>query len=124
MTQEVTENYLECILILNNETGTTKSIDIAARMNVTKPTVSYMMKQFKNKGLIEIDSSGNITLTREGRAIAEPIYDRHITIAQMFIYLGIDEKTAYRDACRIEHGLSDKTFEYIKKHFKNELLPS
>ncbi len=116
--QEAAENYLECILMLHKQKGYVRSVDIADQMGVTKPTVSYTMKQFRENGYIEMDRYGQITLTQKGRDIAESIYERHNVLTRMLIALGVDEETAREDACKIEHGLSDSSFRQIKEHLK------
>lgn len=116
--QEAAENYLECILMLHNQKGYVRSVDIADQLGVTKPTVSYTMKQFRENGYIEMDRYGQITLTQKGKDIAESIYERHHVLTRMLLALGVDEKTAREDACKIEHGLSDSSFRQIKEHLK------
>lgn len=118
---ESAENYLEMILILTRKKGEVRSIDLANAMEVTKPTVSYMMKRFRESQYIEIDEYGYITLTASGREIAERIYERHTVITQMLVALGVDEATAAADACLIEHDISDSSFDCIKRHFLRNL---
>ncbi len=119
--QEAAENYLECILIIGKEKGPVRSIDVAHRLEVTKPTVSVTMKQFRENGYVEMDSDGFLTLTEKGREIAERIYERHVVLTELLIGLGVDEKTAREDACRIEHDLSDVTFARLKDHMHQNL---
>jgi iron (metal) dependent repressor, dtxR family len=119
--QEAAENYLECILIIGKEKGQVRSIDVAHRLEVTKPTVSVTMKQFRENGYVEMDSDGFLTLTEKGREIAERIYERHVVLTELLIGLGVDEKTAREDACRIEHDLSDVTFARLKDHMHQNL---
>ena len=119
--QEAAENYLECILIIGEEKGQVRSIDVAHRLQVTKPTVSVTMKQFRENGYVEMDSDGFLTLTEKGREIAERIYERHVVLTELLIGLGVDEKTAREDACRIEHDLSDATFARLKDHMHQNL---
>ncbi len=119
--QEAAENYLECILIIGKEKGKVRSIDVAHRLEVTKPTVSVTMKQFRENGYVEMDSDGFLTLTEKGREIAERIYERHVVLTELLIGLGVDEKTAREDACRIEHDLSDVTFARLKDHMHQNL---
>ena len=114
--QEAAENYLECILILGQEKGQVRSIDVAHRLGVSKPTVSFTMKQFRENGYVEMDIDGHLTLTTKGREIAERIYERHVVLTDLLIAIGVDEKTAREDACRMEHDLSDVTFARIKEH--------
>lgn len=114
--KEAGENYLEAILMLSREKGSVRSIDIAHHMNYSKPTISVAMKKLKDGGYINIDEDGHLSLTEEGLAIAEKIYDRHEILAHVFIALGVSEETAYEDACKVEHDLSDETFQCLKAH--------
>ena len=113
--QESAEMYLETILILSNEKDSVRSIDVAKKMNFSKPSVSRAMKNLNNNGYISIDKDGFISLLPDGEKIARKIYERHEVLTAYFIRLGISEKTAEDDACRIEHVISDETFEAIKK---------
>ena len=113
--QESAENYLETILILKNKNGAVRSIDIANELDFSKPSVSVAMKNLRENGYIEVDSSGYITLLDSGRQIAEKIYERHTTLSKWLVSLGVDAKTAAEDACRIEHIISSESFEAIKK---------
>lgn len=114
--KESAENYLETILMLKNKTGHVRSIDIATELNVTKPSVSVAMKHFREEEYITIAEDGGISLTEKGMKIAERIYERHRVITEALIALGVDEKTASEDSCKIEHDISDQTFEKIKEH--------
>ena len=114
---ESTENYLETILMLSQE-GNVRSVDIANKMGFSKPSISIAMKNLKTNGLITIDSSGFITLTDPGREIAQRIYDRHTLITDWLMYLGVDKETAAQDACKMEHGMSEKSFLAIQKHIE------
>lgn len=113
---ESAEDYLETILILKERTGQVRSIDIATKMNYTKPSISVAMKKLRENGYIEMDKDGFITLTPSGLAIASNIYERHKLLTDFFVALGVNEKTAAEDACKIEHDLSEETFEKIKAH--------
>lgn len=113
--QESAENYLETILVLTNKNGAVRSIDIANELGFSKPSVSVAMKNLRENGYIEVDSSGYITLLDSGRQIAEKIYERHTTLSKWLVSLGVDDKTAAEDACRIEHIISSESFEAIKK---------
>ena len=115
--QESGENYLETILMLKNRLGQVRSIDIVRELDFSKPTVSVAMKRFRENGYITVDGEGFITLTDKGMEIAERIYERHQVIAEILMKLGVPEKTAYEDSCRIEHDLSDETFARIKEHY-------
>ncbi len=110
------ENYLETILLLSKKKSEVRSIDIVNELNLSRPSVSRAMSILKNDGLIKIDSGGFITLSAEGLAIAERIYERHHIITDVLIRLGVPEEIAAQDACKIEHDLSDESFECIKKH--------
>ena len=112
------EDYLERILILNESKGHVRSIDIATDMGFSKPSVSIAMKKLKENGYILIDSDGFIALTEEGLKVARRIYERHLVLTKLFISLGVSEDIAKKDACKIEHDLSDETFEAIKKSIK------
>lgn len=114
---ESAENYLEAILMIKNEKGYVRSIDIANELNFTKPSVSVAMKHFREEGYIVMDADGLISLTDKGREIAENVFERHEIIARALIAIGVDEKTAYHDSCKIEHDISDITFEKLKEHF-------
>ena len=116
---ESAENYLETILILHNRLGMVRSIDIATELGFSKPSVSVFMKNLRENGYILVDKDGDITLTDAGRAIADKIYERHQMIAEILMALGVDEETAYRDSCKIEHDISDKSFECMKQHYLN-----
>ena len=106
--------YLETILVLSEKLPQVRSIDIADEMGYSKPSVSRAMGILKEKELIDVDRSGFITRTDSGRKIAENIFDRHNTLTKALIMLGVDEKTAAEDACRVEHYISEKTFKAIK----------
>ena len=116
--KESAENYLEAILIIKNKKGHVRSIDVATELGFTKPSVSVAMKNFREEGYIIIDSDGGISLTEKGREIAERVYERHQVIASALIALGVDENTAYEDSCKIEHDISQQTFEKIKAHLE------
>lgn len=113
---ESSEDYLERILILNERnTKPIRSIDIVEDMNFSKPSVSIAMKKLRENGYILIDEKGYITLTEIGLEAAEKTYERHLVLSELFMKLGVDEDTALKDACRIEHDLSDETFNAIKE---------
>ena len=115
---ESAEDYLERILILQEEKGKVRSIDIAKDMGFSKPSISVAMKKLKEAGLIMIDEHGNITLTKEGHVIADRTYERHRVLKKVLIDIGVDPKIAEKDACKIEHVISEETFEAIKKKMK------
>ena len=117
---ESKENYLETILILLNRNGEVRSVDIAAEMDFSKPSVSVAMKNLREEGCVNVDKNGYITLTDKGREIAERVYERHLLFTGWLISLGVPEDIASEDACRIEHDLSAESFsaikEFIAKH--------
>ena len=114
--QESAEMYLETILTLGNRGQDVRSIDVAVELNYKKPSVSVAMKNLRENGYIEMDNNGFITLTEKGRQIAETMYERHTMISDWLIHLGVDTKTAIEDACRIEHVISQTSFEAMKRH--------
>ncbi len=116
--KESAENYLEAILMLKAKNGSVRSIDIANYLNFTKPSVSVAMKSFREEGYITVDDVGSISLTDKGKEIAEKMYERHQIIALALIALGVDETIAYEDSCKIEHDISNESFEAIKNHLK------
>ncbi|WP_019879445.1 metal-dependent transcriptional regulator [Succinispira mobilis] len=116
--QESAENYLETILILQRRIGLVRSIDIVNEMKFSKPSVSNAMKQFRENGYITVDKQGFITLTPKGQTVAEKTYERHVILTKWLISIGVNEHTALEDACRIEHDLSDESFDKIKVHLK------
>lgn len=113
------EMYLETIYVLSQKKSSVRSIDIAEHMNYSKPSVSRAVGQLKSEGYITIDCDGYITLTEEGMCQAKKIYERHTVLTKVLVMLGIDEATASEDACRIEHVISDKSFETIRKHMED-----
>ena len=115
---ESKENYLETILILYNRNGSVRSVDIAAEMEFSKPSVSIAMKNLREEGCVTVDDSGYITLTKSGREIAERVYERHVLFTEWLTSLGVPEEIAAADACRIEHDLSAESFSAIKKYIK------
>ena len=117
-TQESKENYLEAILVLTQKNGFVRSIDIANYLEFSKPSVSVAMANLKAALLIEVDDMGGIHLTDTGHALAEQVYERHRLLSQYLMSLGVDEQTATEDACRIEHVISQLSFEKIKEHVK------
>ena len=116
--QESGEMYLESILVLSQKDEPVRSMDVAKYLGVSKPSVSRAMAILKNGNYVEIDSQGYITLKESGRKIAEKIYERHVVLSKFFIGLGVDKQTAEEDACRIEHVISDKSFDIVKKYIK------
>ncbi len=113
--QESAENYLETILMLQKRQGGVRSIDIATELGFSKPSVSVAMKNLRENGYIQVDRDGFISLCDTGREIAERIYERHTLLSRWLTSLGVDEKTAVEDACRIEHVISAESFAAIKR---------
>lgn len=121
--KESAENYLETILILSKKIVGVRSIDIVNELSYSKPSVSIAMKNLRENGFVQVDKNGYITLTDKGRDIAETMYERHTVISRWLRFLGVSEKTAIEDACRIEHVISAESFDAMKKHFfENEEL--
>ena len=120
--QESGEMYLETILVLSEKGNPVHAIEISKHMGFSKPSVSRAVGLLKNDGFITVDKDGSISLTVSGREVAEKIYDRHKTITLHLISIGVDEKTAAEDACKIEHVISDKSFAAFKKHTLKEHL--
>lgn len=110
------EDYLETILILHNRNGGVRSIDIAAELDYSKPSVSVAMKNLRERECITVDKNGFISLTEKGREIAERVYERHLLFTSWLTSMGVPEDIATEDACRIEHCLSNESFEAIKRH--------
>lgn len=113
---ESSEDYLEAMLMMKEQHGYIRSIDIAAELGVTKPSVSYATKRLRENGYITMDKEGLITLTDKGMEVANRIYERHKTLTHYFMSLGVDEETAREDACKVEHDLSEQTYEALKRH--------
>ncbi|MGN1398692.1 MAG: metal-dependent transcriptional regulator [Erysipelotrichaceae bacterium] len=116
MVNESAEMYLENILILLQNKGQIRSIDVAEYMNYSKPSISRAVNLLKDKGYIIIDNNGYISFTEIGREYAEKVYQKHLVLSKALMLLGVDEETATSDACKIEHVISDESFEAIKKH--------
>ncbi len=119
--KESAENYLEAILMITKEKGYARSIDVANELGFAKPSVSVAMKNFREEEYITIDGDGKITLTQKGLSVAERVFERHQVIARALMALGVDEVTAYEDSCKIEHDISQKSFEKLKEFLNNTL---
>ena len=117
--QESGEMYLETIYILSKTNSVVRSIDVVEYMGFSKPSVSRAMKLLKDGGYINVDNNGFLSLTEDGKSVAKKIYERHTILTDFLISMGVDEKTAVDDACKIEHDISDKSFKAIKKHFQD-----
>ena len=115
---ESAEMYLETIYTLSLNSTSVRSIDVAETLNYSRPSVSRAVGLLKKDGYLLMDEEGFLTLTEEGRALAERIYERHTVLAAALEALGVDKETAAEDACKIEHDISDRTFEAIKAHMK------
>ena len=115
---ESAEDYLERILILQERNKEVRSIDIAHDMGFSKPSISVAMKKLKEAGLIKIDADGFITLTKEGHVIADKVYERHCVLKQTLINIGVSPEQAEKDACKVEHVISEETFDAIKEHIE------
>ena len=113
------ENYLETILILSEKIKKVRSVDIAEKMNFSKPSISRAISILKNKKLIFVDKTGFIFLTKEGEKIAKQIYEKHCFLTDFFKFLGVDKDIAKKDACKVEHAMSQETFEKLKIFFTN-----
>ena len=116
--KESAENYLEAILMIQKQKGTVRSIDIANELGFSKPSVSVAMKNFREEGYISTDGDGCIELTEKGLQVAKRVYERHQLITKVLMAIGVDEKTALEDSCKIEHDLSDETFRCMKEHYE------
>ena len=121
--QESAENYLETIYILTRRNVIVRSIDIVNELDFAKPSVSVAMKKLRESGYIEMDKDGFISLLPSGEEIARRIYERHKLLTQFFIRLGVDPEVAAADACKVEHDLSEETFQKMKEHALGGKLP-
>ncbi len=117
---KASEDYLEAMLMMKEKHGFIRSIDIAGELGVTKPSVTYTTKRLRENGYITMDAENLITLTESGMEIASRIYKRHKLLIEYLIALGVDEQTAREDACKIEHDISDKTFDAICRQVDRE----
>ena len=120
---ESQENYLERILLLQRRKGYARSVDIAQALNVTKPSVSHAMRLLREEGYITMDRDNIISLTDSGMMIARRMAERHEGIARVLMRMGVDEETAYEDACRIEHDISQQSFEALLRLEREGCLP-
>ncbi len=114
--QESGEMYLETILILSQKNKMVRSLDVAEYMGYSKPSVSRAIGLLKSGGYVVMDGDGSLFLTDEGQKTAAKIYERHTMLTKFLVRLGVDEKTAMEDACKMEHDISDQTFAAIKRH--------
>lgn len=111
---ESAEDYLEAILMLQERTGAVRSVDVANLLDFTKASVSVAMKKLRENGYVELDQEGFLLLTQTGREIAARVYDRHRVLTDFFVSLGVSPEVAVRDACKVEHDLSQETFEKLQ----------
>lgn len=112
---EAIENYLETILVLSKKKPELHAVDICAELGYSRPTLSVVLKKMRDEGLIIVDDLNHIAMTEKGRQIAEAVYERHTILAKMLMSFGVSEEAAHRDACKMEHDISDESFECIKK---------
>ena len=119
--QESGEMYLETIYILSQKSSSVRSIDVGDYMGFSKPSVSRAVGILKKSGYVVMDRDGYLSLTDSGLEIAEKIYERHTTLTDFLIRLGVDKNTAVEDACKMEHDISDETFEAMKRHADKHL---
>ena len=115
------EMYLEAILVLTRQNGHVRSIDVSEYLGYSKPSVSRAVGILKNGNYIVMDKDGSLSLTESGRSIAEKIFERHTVLSQLLIRLGVSEETATADACKLEHAISDESFEAIKRYMAEHL---
>ena len=115
------EMYLEAILVLSQKNGFVRSIDVSEYLGYSKPSVSRAVGILKNGNYIVMDKDGSLTLTESGKAIAEKIFERPTILSQLLVRLGVSQETANADACKLEHAISDESFEAIKRHMAEHL---
>lgn len=120
--QKAAEDYLEAMLMMKEKHGYIRSIDIAAQLNVTKPSVTYATKRLKESGHITMDKDGLITLTPSGMEVASSMLDRHKSLTRFLMMLGVDKEIAETDACKLEHDLSEVSFEAICDHVRHVVV--
>ena len=114
------EDYLEAVLILQKKQDMVRSIDLARHMGFSKPSISHAVGVLKNGGFLTVDDDGFLHLTVIGREIAEKIYERHLFFTEQLVFMGVDRNIAEQDACRIEHVISDESFQKLKETLENE----
>lgn len=108
------EDYLEAIFVLQKKKGMVRSVDLAQHMGYSKPSISHAVGLLKKEGLLTVDTDGYLHLTDAGRGVAEKIYERHLFFTEQLVAVGVDQETAERDACRIEHAISEESFQKLK----------
>lgn len=119
--RESGEMYLEAILVLNQKNGFARSVDVGEYLGYSKPSVSRAMGILRADGYVRVDDNGGLTLTDSGREIAEKIFERHTLLSQLLIALGVPEGTAIADACKMEHAISDESFQALKRHMSEQM---
>ena len=119
--RESSENYLETIYMLSEKQGSVRSIDVVNHLGFSKPTVSVAVHTLERDGFLTISPEGRLCLTDAGREIAERIYERHRVLSSILVALGVPEQTALEDACKLEHDLSDLSFDKIKRYYQDHL---
>jgi Mn-dependent DtxR family transcriptional regulator len=118
--RESAEDYLEAMLMLREQKGYIRSVDVADKLGVTKPSVSYAVKRLRENDYLLMNQDGHITLTEKGETIAQRIYERHRILTKILLKIGVSEESAKADACRIEHDICDETFEAIRRFVDSE----
>lgn len=108
------EDYLEAVLVLQKKKDMVRSVDLARHMGFSKPSISHAVGVLKKKGLLTVDADGYLHLTDAGRGVAEKIYERHLFFTKQLVAVGVDQESAERDACRIEHAISEEAFQKLK----------
>ena len=111
------ENYLETIYMLCNTKGNIRAVDLCNELGFSKPTVSVALKKFREENYVLVDENGHLSLTPKGLEIAERMYERHNGIAKFLMAIGVNEETAYEDACLMEHHISDESFQKLQEHY-------
>ena len=115
------EMYLEAILVLSKTNGFVRSVDVSEYLGYSKPSVSRAMRILRSGGYVDVDEDGGLTLTDSGREIAEKIFERHTLLSQLLMHLGVPEGTAIADACKMEHAISDESFQALKRHMAEQM---
>ena len=118
--RESAEDYLEAMLMLREQKGYIRSVDVADKLGVTKPSVSYAVKRLRENDYLLMNQDGHITLTEKGETIAQRIYERHRILTKILLKIGVSEESAKADACRIEHDICDETFEALRRFVDSE----
>ena len=119
--QESGEMYLEAIFVLSGKQSMVRSVDVSEYLGYSKPSVSRAVGLLKNGGYLTVDRDGGLNLTESGREIAQKIYERHTLLTKLLIHMGVSEETAAADACKLEHAISDESFQAIKDYTQNKL---